>query len=268
MSKTVLITGASSGIGKAAAQLFAQQGWHVVATVRSPDQVTDLKQLKRITVLRLDVTDADTIQQSVAAAIAQLGQIDVLVNNAGYALVGPFEAASSAQIQQQFATNVFGLMEVTRALLPHFRQQGHGTIINIASVGGRVTFPLYSLYHSTKWAVEGFTESLQYELAPLGIRVKLIEPGPIKTDFYDRSMDVMTQPGLTAYDPIVNMAMPKMNKAGATGALAELVAKVIYQAATDNSPRLRYGANSTLLLTLRKLLPDSLFFRIVRRALL
>jgi short-subunit dehydrogenase len=268
MNKTVLITGASSGIGKAAAQLFAQRGWNVVATVRSPAQATDLKQLERVTVLRLDVTDTATIQQAVAEAIAQFGQIDTLVNNAGYALVGPFEASTSAQIQQQFATNVFGLMEVTRALLPQFRQQGHGTIINVASVGGRVTFPLYSLYHSTKWAVEGFSESLQYELAPLGIRVKIIEPGAIKTDFYDRSMDVMTQPGLTAYDSVVNTAMPKMNKAGETGASAELVAQVIYRAATDNSQRLRYSANSAFILTLRKLLPDSLFFQIVRRAVL
>jgi short-subunit dehydrogenase len=268
MSKTVLITGASSGIGQAAAQLFAQRGWNVVATVRSPDQATDLKRLERVTVLRLDVTDTATIQQAVAEAIAKFGQIDTLVNNAGYALVGPFEASTSAQIQQQFATNVFGLMEVTRALLPQFRQQGNGTIINVASVGGRVTFPLYSLYHSTKWAVEGFSESLQYELAPLGIRVKIIEPGPIKTDFYDRSMDVMTQPGLTAYDAVVNTAMPKMNRAGETGASAAMVAEVIYQAATDNSQRLRCGVNSALLLTLRKLLPDRLFFQVVRRALL
>lgn len=267
MAKTVFITGASSGIGKATAQWFAQQGWDVIATVRSPDRVPDLAKMERITVLRLDVTDTSTIHQAVEQALALFGQIDVLVNNAGYPLLGPFEASTPEQIQQQFATNVFGLMEVTRAFLPHFRQQRQGTIINIASMGGRITFPFYSLYHATKWAVEGFSESLQYELEPLGIQIKIVEPGPIKTDFYDRSQDVLSQPGLTAYDDLAKQIIPNMEKAGATGASPEVVARVIYQAATDRSSKLRYSANSAWILALRKILPDSLFFRAIRAAL-
>ncbi len=267
MNKTVFITGASSGIGKATAALFAQEGWDVVATVRSPERSLDLAQLPRVTVLRLDVTDPATIEQAIAQALAKFSQIDVLVNNAGYAVVGAFETATPNQILQQFDTNVFGLMNVTRAILPHFRHQKRGIIINVASVGGRLTFPLYSLYHATKWAVEGFSESLQYELAPLGIRVKIIEPGPIKTDFYERSMDIISRPDLTDYDKIIQQAMPTMQKAGTNGATPELVAQVIYKAATDHSNKLRYSANSALLLMLRKLLPDSLFFQIVRQVI-
>lgn len=264
MSKTVLITGTSSGIGKATVELFSQRGWNVVATLRNPEKTPDLVSLKGVTVLPLDVTDSANIQDIIKQVRDRFGTLDTVVNNAGYALVGAFEASTPAQIERQFATNVFGLMEVTRAVLPIFRTQGYGTIINIASVGGRITFPLYSLYHATKWAVEGFSESLHYELAPLGIRVKIVEPGPIKTDFYDRSQDLLSQPGLTAYDNFINRAMPKLQKSGFSGAPPELVAKVIYRAATDHNQRLRYSANSALLLTLRKILPDSLCFGIVR----
>jgi NAD(P)-dependent dehydrogenase (short-subunit alcohol dehydrogenase family) len=268
MNKTVLITGASSGIGEATTRLFAQQGWNVIATVRSPERATELAQLEQVTVLRLDVTDPETIKAAIDQALAQFPSIDVLVNNAGYALVGPFEAATPAQIEQQFATNVFGLMNVTHALLSHFRDRKQGLIINVASMGGRITFPLYSLYHATKWAVEGFSESLQYELAPLGIRVKTIEPGPIKTDFYGRSNDVLSQAGLTVYDAFMKRTMPKMQHAGETGAPPKAVAQVIYGAAIDNSKKFRYSVNSTLVLGLRKLLPDGLFFSIIRRAVL
>lgn len=267
MSKTVLITGTSSGIGKATVELFSQRGWNVVATLRNPEKASDLASLKGVTVLRLDVTDSATIRDAIAQIGERFVKLDTVVNNAGYALVGAFEASTPAQIERQFATNVFGLMEVTRAVLPLFRAQGDGTIVNVASVGGRITFPLYSLYHATKWAVEGFSESLHYELAPLGIRVKIIEPGPIKTDFYDRSQDLLSQPGLTAYNDSIDRVMPKLQKSGISGAPPELVAKVIYRAANDRSQRLRYSANSALLLTLRKILPDSWFFGILRAIL-
>ncbi|MEE3716625.1 SDR family oxidoreductase [Tumidithrix elongata RA019] len=268
--KTVLITGASTGIGKATALEFQQRGWNVVATMRSPEKNTELANLSHVLCLRLDVTDLDSIQQAVETTIERFGAIDVLVNNAGYGLVGVFEASERSQIERQFATNVFGLMDVTRAVLPHFRERKQGAIVNVASIGGRLTFPLYSLYHSTKFAVEGFSEALQYELKPFQIRVKLIEPGAIKTDFYSRSADIMSRPGLTAYDRFIAKVLPKTEKAGMDGSSPESVAQVIYKASTDGSWKLRYpaGKNAGMLLFLRKLLPDAAFSAFIRRVLI
>ncbi len=268
MTKIVLVTGASSGIGFATVNLFQQKGWQVAATMRSPEKLTHRD--PQMLYLRLDVTDHASIQQAVTATVEKFGPIDVLVNNAGYALMGAFEACTPEQIQQQFDTNVFGLMNVTRAVLPIMRDRRSGVIINVASIGGRMALPLYSLYHATKWAVDGFSESLQYELAPLGIRVKVMEPGPIKTDFYTRSPDIATRPGLTDYDTLSAKVLPNINRAGEKGSPPELTASVIYRAATDGSPRLRYpaGGNASLLLTLRKYLPDSWFSALIRRTII
>jgi NAD(P)-dependent dehydrogenase (short-subunit alcohol dehydrogenase family) len=265
---TVFITGASSGIGKATTLLFQQRGWNVVATMRSPEKAPDLHGLERLTCVRLDVTEPASIEAAIAQAIEQFGGIDVVVNNAGYALMGPFESCTLDQIRKQFETNVFGLMAVSQAVLPHFRARKSGTLINISSMGGRLTFPLYSLYHSTKWAVEGFSESLQYELAPLGIRVKIVEPGPIKTDFYERSADrTLTLP--PDYQGFYDRVMPKMDKAGSTGSPPEAVAEVIFNAATDKGDRLRYTAGKSvgILLALRKLLPEPWFYKFIQQAL-
>ena len=265
MSQTILITGSSTGIGRAAAIYFQQQGWNVAATMRTPEKAGDWA--KGMFLTRLDVTDADSIRQAIAATRERFGRIDAICNNAGYGLVGPFEASMPAQVERQFATNVFGLMNVAREILPIFREQNGGVIINVASVGGRIAFPLYSLYHGTKWAVEGFSEGLHYELKQFNIRVKIVEPGPIKTDFYDRSIEIMSKPGLTAYDDYVKNAMPGLNKAGANAPGPELVAKVIYRAATDGSGRLRYAANSLSLLLARRFLPDWAFHHMVKIAL-
>jgi NAD(P)-dependent dehydrogenase (short-subunit alcohol dehydrogenase family) len=265
MAQTIFITGASSGIGRATAQLFQQRGWNVAATMRNPDQAGDWIKQDRTLGLRLDVTDGPSIQAAMDAAIARFGGVDVLVNNAGYGAIGPFEASTPEQVERQFATNVFGLMDVTRTFLPHFRERQSGVIINISSVGGRITFPLYSAYHATKWAVEGFSEALVYELEPFGIRVKIVEPGPIKTDFYARSQDLMRRPGLSAYDAFVFRAMPAMQKAGADAPGPDVVARAIYRAATDGSRRLRYPANAAAVLMLRRLLPTSLFMWVVKR---
>ncbi len=268
--QTVFITGASTGIGNAVARLFAQRGWNVVATMRSPEKAGELATLPNVLVTACDVTNPTSITAALTAARERFGRIDVVVNNAGYGLVGAFEATPEQSIRRQFDVNVFGVMAITRAVLPLFRAQGRGTIITIASMGGRLTFPLYSSYHATKWAVEGFTESLKYELEPLGIHVRLVEPGAIKTDFYDRSMDRVDDGGITAYAATVNAAMPRMQAAGAAGDTPESVARVIYKAATDTSTRLRYpaGKNAGLNLLLRRLLPDRVFFWLVRQYLL
>lgn len=267
MPQTILITGSSSGIGKATAMYFAEQGWNVVATMRTPEKAGAWAQHKNITLRRLDVLDEASIQQAINDTISQFGKLDAIVNNAGYGLVGPFEASNNEQIKRQFDTNVFGLMNVCRAVIPHFRARRDGVIINVASIGGRLTFPLYSLYHGTKWAVEGFSESLQFELRPFNVRVKIIEPGAIKTDFYDRSMEVISKPGLTAYEAIVQRALPNMNKFGETAPGPEVVAKAIYRAATDGSWKMRYQANGALLI-LRRVLPLAWFLGIVRKVVL
>ncbi len=268
MEKVVLITGASSGIGKETAKLFQAKSWKVAATMRVPEKAEDLQKIVDVECIRLDVTDIDSIRSAIAATLEKFGRIDAVVNNAGYGLIGAFEAATPEQIEKQFQTNVFGLMNVCREIMPYFREQKRGHIVNVASVGGRITFPLYSLYHATKWAVEGFSESLQYELEQFDIRVKIIEPGPIKTDFYDRSQDLTTKEGLTAYDYLIAKAMPNMQKAGEGAPDGTVVAQTIYDAVTDGSKQLRYGVNTKGMLTARRFLPDSFFFALVRKVIL
>lgn len=265
-AKTIIITGASTGIGLATAKYFHEQGWNVVATMRKPEEAGELADLDHVLVARLDVTDRGTIEQTIEESIQKFGRIDVVLNNAGYGAVGPLEAATREEVRRQFDVNVFGVIEVMQAILPHFREVGGGMIINIASMGGRITFPYYSLYHGTKWAVEGLTESMQFELRSHNIKLKIVEPGAIQTDFYTRSMNVFSQEGLTAYDDEFNKAMPRMNRAGETGASPLVVAKVIYKAATDGSWKLRYpaAADARMVLLLRRLLPDSLFNWLIR----
>ncbi|MES0873889.1 SDR family oxidoreductase [Sinimarinibacterium thermocellulolyticum] len=265
--KTILITGASTGIGRATAERFFARGWNVVATMRTPKSE---REHDRWLVTRLDVTDADSIASALKAANERFGRIDALVNNAGYGLVGTFESMDEARIRRQFETNVFGLMRMCRALIPQFREQGEGMLINVASMGGRLTFPFYSVYHATKWAVDGFTEALAFELAPLCIRVKLIEPGAIKTDFYERSADFVHDRALSAYNAIVDKGMRRMRKAASRGAAPEAVADAIWKAATDGSSRLRYvvGADAKGLLALRRVVPDGVYRRLIAKQLL
>lgn len=266
MRKTVLITGASSGIGKSIAFHFQQKGWNVAATMRKPNKEKDLVDLPNVKCLYLDVNNEQSIDESIATALDVFGTIDVVVNNAGYGAVGAFEAASKEQIQKQFDTNLFGLMNVIRAILPYLRERRQGTIINIASVGGRITFPLYSLYHGTKWAVEGFSESLHYELRSYNIKVKIVEPGAIKTDFYNRSMDIVKKEGFEAYDHYVEPVFNTIQDIGTSAPGPNVVAKKVYKAATSRSWKLRYpvGGGAPILLFFRQILPSSLFFWSVR----
>mgnify|MGYP000022013883 CR=1 FL=1 len=268
MAKTILVTGASSGIGEATVRLFSRKKWNVLATMRSPEKAGDLATLPGVSILRLDVTDLDSIRSAVDEGLAQHGAIDAVVNNAGYGMVGPFEATTPEKVQKQFETNVFGLMNVTREVLPSMREKRSGTIINMSSVGGRITFPLYSVYHATKFAVEGFSESLQYELRQFNIKVKLIEPGPIKTPFYDRSQDLVSKEGLKAYDTFVARALPHMQKEGHNAPGPTGVAYTVWEAAMDNTYRMRYPINAEAMLSLRKLLPDRAVFKLVRSVLL
>lgn len=262
MSKTILITGASTGIGKLTAIYFAKQGWNVAATMRNPEKGKDLLVHQNIKLFALDVMDETSIQEAFDGTLKSFGGIDVLFNNAGYALVGAFEAMSQDQLKKQFDTNVYGVMNTTRAILPYFRKKKGGMIINTTSMGGLITFPLYSVYHATKWALEGFMESLQYELRPFNIKVKNIEPGAIKTEFEHAQQFVSD----VNYEGYTSVAFKNMVDQYKNAPNAEVVAKKVWQAANDRSNRLRYpvGGGGPLLLFLRWLLPLSLFSAIVR----
>lgn len=263
--KTVFITGASSGIGKAAARYFLEKGWNVAATMRSPDKEKELSGDRNCICPALDVTDSKSIKKAVSEAVKRFGRIDALVNNAGFSLIGPFETTEDKDIQRQFDTNVFGLMNVTREILPLFREQKAGSIINVASIGGRVGIPLYSLYNGTKFAVEGFSESLQWELEPYNIRVKIIEPGVIKTDFYGRSM-TRTVKDKSPYADFTAGVLGTLMNFEKSGIGPDKVAKAIYRAANSGSRKMRYsvGPDAKSLLTFLKILPFGALRRLLK----
>jgi NAD(P)-dependent dehydrogenase (short-subunit alcohol dehydrogenase family) len=267
-AKTVLITGCNSGIGKATATLFSQAGWNVAATMRSLEAGADLKTLRGVRLYRLDVTDAASVTQTFQDVTRDFGGIDVVINNAGYGLMGVFEAISDEALERQFATNVLGLMRVTREAITHMRTRGGGTIVQVSSMGGRMTFPLYAPYHATKWAVEGFSESLHYELKDLNIRLKLIEPGLIKTDFAGRSAEMVFPTEASAYDPFIKKFTAAATKALKDAVSPDVVATTIVAASSDSSSKLRYpvGKPSPMLLRFRKLLSDNAFFGMIRKA--
>ena len=268
MKKTVLITGTSSGIGKATVLAFAKMDWNVIATQRNPEKETDFENLPNVKMYELDVIDLENIKQVFSQVQRKFGKIDVVVNNAGYGVDGAFEAMSDDIIEKQFNTNVFGLMRVTREAIKHMRPNGGGKIIQISSMGGKITFPLYSIYHATKFAVEGFTESLHYELAQFNIKLKLIEPGPIVTDFYGRSRQFIKPTDTDQYDGFIQKFNEAAEKVMKDAEGPEVVAKMIYKSATDDSNQLRYavGKPGPMLLILRKLLSDKLYFLMVRKS--
>lgn len=260
MTQTILITGASSGIGKQTAKLFQTNGWNVIATMRSPEKEEELTQLNNVLVTQLDVTDEASIAAAVEQGIARFGKIDVLLNNAGYGAYGPLEAFPMDRIRRQFETNVIGLLATTKAVLPHFRSNASGTIINISSIGGQMTFPLGTLYHGTKFAVEGLSESLHYELAPFGVHVKIIEPGLIKTNFGGRSFDFVNDETMEEYQPTIQKLFASWGS-NAEASEPAVVADVIWSAATDEADTLRYraGPDAHNLLDARKQQDDATF---------
>jgi len=244
MKKTVLITGASSGIGLAAAKVFAANDWHVVATMRQPAADSELSRLPSVLVTRLDVQDRDSIASAVASGVERFGRIDALINNAGFSLFGVFEGISHEKVHEQFDVNFFGVMDVTRALLPHFRQNKSGLVINVSSRAGLVGLPMISLYCAAKYALEGFSEALSYELASQNIIVKIVEPsgGVTGTQFSRRMAQEKTPDTVPAdyadFAARTSAVFASMQAARKT--TADDVARVIHEAATDGSSRLRY----------------------------
>ena len=268
MSKTILITGASSGIGKATAIHFQKQGWNVIATMRTPEKETELNTLDNVQLERLDVLDLESIHTAIQNGIKTYGKIDALVNNAGYGAYGPLETFPRENIVKQFNTNVIGLMDVTKAIIPNFRANKDGVIVNISSIGGQMTFALGSLYHGTKFAVEGISESLHYEMAAIGVKVKIVEPGMIATDFGGRSFDFQAG-DIADYQPIIGALMKQWQNPENTSSPARLVAEVIYTAVTDGTKQLRYraGEDANFMLDNRKKMTDAEFFEMMSNQL-
>ena len=261
MKKTLLITGASSGIGKAAARRFQAEGWNVIATMRSPEREAELTALDGVLVTRLEVLDVASIGAAVDAGLNRFGRIDALLNNAGYGAYGPLEATPLDKVRRQFDVNVMGVLATTQAVLPHLRRQRSGVIVNVSSIGGKITFPLGTLYHGTKFAVEGLSEALHYELLPLGIRVRIVEPGMVKTDFAGRSFDFSNDQALTEYQPLVGAFMSALGPMAANASHPDRVADVIFRAATDEGDRLRYeaGPDAEQMLGARRASDDAAF---------
>lgn len=242
MEKSVLITGASSGIGAAAARYFAAKGWKVIASMRSPEKEEELTKLDNVLVQRLDVGDPVSIETAIRNGIAKFGYIDALINNAGYGQMGIFEAMTPRQVARQFDVNVFGVMNTIRAILPHFRERKEGLILNVSSGAGQFTLPTLSMYAASKFALEGFSEALSFELSTLNIKVKIVEPGGTETNFSNvGNGEFAVDPALTEYRPFLDAAGKMFQDIRNTRLVtAEDVAAVIFTAVTDGTDTLRY----------------------------
>lgn len=246
MNKTIVITGASSGIGKATAKYFAENGWRVAATMRKPENEKELNTLANVKLYALDVTDKKQVDSAIAQIKNDFGQIDVLLNNAGYGLIGPLELADEDQIHKQFETNVFGCLRTIKAVLPAMKERRKGLILNVTSIGGIITMPLGSLYHATKFAMEGLSQSLNYELNPFNIKVATIAPGGVSTDFSGRSLEMTASEGdaVEGYEPLIEAMNNFLNRGEERASTSEDIAKAIFEAANSENPKIRYVLGS------------------------
>jgi len=261
MQSTLLITGSSSGFGKATAALFLARGWNVIATMRSPKPGI-FADHERLLVTRLDVTQQETVAAAIEQGIARFGAIDVFVNNAGIGLFGAHEAVPEETIRQVFETNTFGVMAANRAIIPHLRERRTGMIINVTSSVGIAPMPMVAAYTASKYAIEGFSESLAYELAEFGIRVKIVEPGfAPSTRFGANSGTRCTNLVPAAYADFAGRYLHALQGKPTPHTTEDDVANAIHTAATDGGDRLRYpaGADSAMLAELRRSLPEREF---------
>lgn len=271
-SKAVLITGCSTGIGRATAEHLARKGWTVYATARKLEAIRDLE-ASGCKVLTLDVCSEESMQQAVAAVEAAEGAVGVLINNAGYGQEGTVEEVPMAVVRRQFETNVFGLTRLTQLVLPGMRRQHWGKIVNLSSMGGKLTLPGGGFYHATKHAVEALSDALRFEVRPFGVDVIVIEPGPIKTAFGDTAIDSINAAAASdsPYAAFNKVLAGKIREAyeGPMGKFAvgpEAVAKVIEKAITAARPRTRYPVTvaARVLMRVRRWLPDKGFDAVLR----
>ncbi|OCB70438.1 short-chain dehydrogenase/reductase [Flavobacterium piscis] len=241
MQKTIFITGASSGLGKSTAKLFQSKGWRVIATMRNPEKETELNKLKDVILLPLDVTQQEQITSTIEK-VTNLYLVDVVMNNAGYGLIGVLESLNDEQIQRQITTNLLGVIRISKAFTSHFRERKSGIFINITSTFGLIGFPTCSIYSATKFAVDGFSESMAYELAQFGIQVKIIAPGGMQTDFAVRSMELGQH---EAYEKLTSEVSKGYSAEKISNyTKVEDIAEIVYQSATDGKNQLRYVAGN------------------------
>ena len=239
MSKTWLVTGSSSGIGLAVVEQLLERGDRVAATLRRPEALSHLKVLygEQLWTAALDVNDTSAIRNVMSQAFAELGHIDVVVSSAGYALFGAAEECSDEQIDQQLQTNLLGSIHVIRACLPFLRRQGGGRILQVSSEGGQLAYPNFSLYHTSKWAIEGFVESVAQEVAPFGIQFTLIEPGPTRTNF---AAALVSPPVMAEYEQTPAGDVRRAIASGAfplTGDPQKMARAMLEIADVDSAPR-------------------------------
>ncbi len=265
--KTIVITGASSGIGKETAILFAKKGWKVAATIRNPEHLSQFADIKNITPYILDVKDKDSIKSCINQVIQDFGKIDAIVNNAGIYTTNPLEFTSDKTVDDIVETNIKGVLYITKTILEHFRENKSGIIVNVSSIAGRVTFPFQSVYHTSKWAIEGFSESLYYELKPLNIKVKVVEPGMVKTNIYNSVLDFHFEQYPDGYQTNFKKWHRFLMKNYKNGYSPESDAKTIYKAVNSNDSKLRYTTDFTTktVFFLRSLLPLSVFQNIINK---
>lgn len=258
MSNVVLIVGATKGIGLKTARELQARGFHVYGTGRNPQRagISDLR------LVSLDVTDEASVQAAVSQVIAEAGHIDILINNAGYDLYGAAEETSMADLHAQIDTNFYGTVRVIQAVLPHMRERGQGKIINVSSIGGLLSLPYNSAYAASKYAIEGYSESLRYEVLRFGVYVSLIEPGGTRTESLDTSI-IEIDGGKAPYIAHRQQMVQKMRQLSATGISMDSVAATIIHVAQASKPRLRYpvGTGARLLPLMKSLMPQWLFER-------
>jgi NAD(P)-dependent dehydrogenase (short-subunit alcohol dehydrogenase family) len=273
VSKAVLITGCSSGIGRATAEHLAGRGWTVYATARRPDSISDLE-AKGCKTLRLDVTDEASMREAVRAVEDAEGAVGVLVNNAGYSQSGAVEDVAMDEVRRQFETNFFGLVRMCQLVLPGMRRQGWGRIVNVSSMGGKLVLPGGGFYHATKHAVEAFSDALRWEVAGFGVDVAVIEPGLIRTSFGDAAAHAVESgtrsDGVYAeFNAAVAKATQETYEQGPLARLGggpETVARAIEKAISSRRPRTRYKVtpSARLALMARRLLPDRAWDAVMR----
>jgi len=258
MQKTIFITGASTGLGKATAKLFQSKGWTVIATMRKPERETELTQLENVSVLPLDVTNAEQIKTTIQKVISS-GKVDVVFNNAAYGLMGALEYLTDEQIISQINTNLLGVLRVTKEFIPHFKENLNGLIITTTSIAAFASTPMTGVYNATKWALEGWAETLSYDLKQFNISVKTIIPGGIKSNFAE-SVQTVVNP---EYESLMAKLLEVWFDNGKGSSTPEFVAEAVYEAVTDGKDQLRYiaGQDATQLYN-RKLEEGSEQFRI------
>jgi len=278
-TKVAVVTGSSSGIGFETSVVLARNGFYTYATMRNIDKSNKIADLAKrdnlpLKVLQLDVSNVNSVKDAISIIAEKQGRIDVVINNAGYGSTGAVEDFSIEEIKAQFETNFFGVIRVIQSVLPLMRKQRNGTIVNISSIGGRIAFPFSPIYASTKFAMEGLSEALQYEVAQFGIRVILIEPGLIKTNFFEniKKPKKAEDSGSSLYRRLLQKRIDRVKGMLENGTSAEEVAKVILRAVTSSTEEhnLRYivGSDAESLTEKRKKMTDGDIFNLMSKNIL